>query len=141
MNISSPISSLTSSFPNQSSLASTDSQDSSRLGAELVLHITHRSFSFPEIQLGILAEVLSTFRTCLNDQNSRVIHISLTSMRTLLPVLFQNSQALTAIGMQLLEDAIQHTTNSYVLTKVGQGGDASDRSKRVFSGRFGTIDR
>lgn len=83
--------------------------------------ISSRSFvflRFKDLQLGILAEVLSTFRSCLNDRNSRVIHISLSALRTLLPILFQNSHALTIIGLELLEDAVQHTTNSYALTKV-----------------------
>ncbi|CAF1504321.1 unnamed protein product [Rotaria sp. Silwood1] len=45
------------SFINQCSLVSTDSQDSSRL-----------------------AELLSTFRLCLNDNNARVIHVALAQL-------------------------------------------------------------
>ncbi len=71
-----------------------------------------------DIQLGILAELLSTFRLCLNDKNARVIHVALNALRTLLPVLLTNSQALTIIAMELLEDAIQHSSSSYVLAKV-----------------------
>jgi hypothetical protein len=73
---------------------------------------------FEDIQLGILAELLSTFRLCLNDSNARVIHSSLNALRTLLPVLLTNSHALTIIAIELLEDAIQHSTSSYVLAKV-----------------------
>ncbi|CAF1315754.1 unnamed protein product [Rotaria sordida] len=47
------------------SLVSTDSQDS--------------------LRLGILAELLSTFRLCLNDNNTCVIHVSLNALRILLP--------------------------------------------------------
>ena len=122
LNISTPISSLSSSFPNQCSLTSTDSQDSSRLGSSFRLSFFNvRVFSsspFEDIQLGILAEVLATFRSCLNDKNARVAHISLSALRTLLPVLFQNSHALTLIGLELLEDALQHTSSTYALTKV-----------------------
>jgi hypothetical protein len=75
-------------------------------------------FFFEDIQLGILAELLSTFRLYLNDKNARVIHVSLNALRTLLPVLLTNSHALTIIGMELLEDAIQHSSSSYVLAKV-----------------------
>lgn len=71
-----------------------------------------------DIQLGILAELLSTYRLCLNDHNARVIHASLNALRTLLPVLLINSHALTIIGIELLEDAIQHSSSSYVLAKV-----------------------
>ncbi|CAF4568304.1 unnamed protein product, partial [Rotaria sp. Silwood2] len=58
------------SFINPCSLVSIDSQDSSRL----------------DIQLSILAELVSTFRSCLNDINAHVIHVSLNTLRTLLPV-------------------------------------------------------
>jgi hypothetical protein len=75
-------------------------------------------FFFEDIQLGILAELLSTFRLYLNDKNARVIHVSLNALRTLLPVLLTNSHALTIIAMELLEDAIQHSSSSYVLAKV-----------------------
>ena len=75
-------------------------------------------FFFEDIQLGILAELLSTFRLCLNDSNARVIHVSLNALRTLLPVLLTNSHALTIISIELLEDAIQHSSSSYVLAKV-----------------------
>ncbi|CAF2804314.1 unnamed protein product [Rotaria sp. Silwood2] len=106
LTISPPISSLSNSFNNsfinQCSLLSTDSQESSRL----------------DIQLGILAELLSTFRLCLNDTNARVIHVSLNALRTLLPVLLINSHALTIIAIELLEDSIQHSTSSYALAKV-----------------------
>ncbi|CAF3598174.1 unnamed protein product [Adineta steineri] len=106
LTISPPISSLSSSFHssfiNQCSLVSTDSQESSRL----------------DIQLGILAELLSTFRSCLNDDSARVIHVSLNALRTLLPVLLTNSHALTIIAIELLEDAIQHSSNTYILAKV-----------------------
>jgi hypothetical protein len=122
LTISPPISSLTNSFNNQCSLVSTDSQDSSRLGLissnfsrmmELVFFV-----SIADIQLGILAELLTTFRLCLNDKNARVIHVALNALRTLLPVLLTNSEALTIIAMELLEDAIQHSSSSYVLAKV-----------------------
>jgi hypothetical protein len=74
--------------------------------------------SIADIQLGILAELLTTFRLCLNDKNARVIHVALNALRTLLPVLLTNSEALTIIAMELLEDAIQHSSSSYVLAKV-----------------------
>jgi hypothetical protein len=54
----------------------------------------------------------------LNDKNARVIHAALNALRTLLPVLLTNSEALTIIAMELLEDAIQHSSSSYVLAKV-----------------------
>ncbi|CAF4684951.1 unnamed protein product, partial [Rotaria sp. Silwood2] len=69
------------SFINPCSLVSIDSQDSSRL----------------DIQLSILAELVSTFRSCLNDINAHVIHVSLNTLRTLLPVLLINSHAFTII--------------------------------------------
>ncbi len=47
-----------------------------------------------------------------------MIHVSLNALRTLLPVLLTNSHALTIIAMELLEDAIQHSSSSYVLAKV-----------------------
>jgi len=75
-------------------------------------------FFFKDIQLGILAELLSTFRLCLNDNSARVIHVSLNALRSLLPVLLTNSHALTIIAIKLLEDAIQHSSSSYVLAKV-----------------------
>ncbi len=118
LTISPPISSLTNSFNNQCSLVSTDSQDSSRLGLMSDFHWWLISFFFEDIQLGILAELLSTFRLYLNDKNARVIHVSLNALRTLLPVLLTNSHALTIIAMELLEDAIQHSSSSYVLAKV-----------------------
>ena len=73
---------------------------------------------FKDIQLGILAELLSTYRLCLNDPNARVAYASLNALRTLLPILLINSHALTIIAMELLEDAIQHSTSSYVLARV-----------------------
>ncbi len=54
----------------------------------------------------------------MNDKNARVIHAALNALRTLLPVLLTNSEALTIIAMELLEDAIQHSSSSYVLAKV-----------------------
>jgi hypothetical protein len=47
-----------------------------------------------------------------------VIHVSLNALRSLLPVLLMNSHALTIIAMELLEDAIQHSSSSYILAKV-----------------------
>ncbi|CAF5072028.1 unnamed protein product, partial [Rotaria sp. Silwood1] len=41
---------------------------------------------------------------CVNDNNARVIHVSL--------------NAFTIIGIELLKDSIQHSTSSYVLAKV-----------------------
>ncbi|CAF4656200.1 unnamed protein product, partial [Rotaria sp. Silwood2] len=66
----------------------------------------------------ILAELLSTFRSCLDNNNKRVIHLSLNALRTQLPVLLINSYAFTIIGIVSLEDCIQHSANSYVLAKV-----------------------
>lgn len=70
------------------------------------------------MQLGILADLLSTFRLCLNDNSPRVIHVSINALRTLLPVLLTNTHALTIIGIELLEDCMQHSSSSYVLAKV-----------------------
>lgn len=70
------------------------------------------------MQLGILADLLNTFRLCLNDRNARVVHGSLNALRTLLPVLLVDNYALIVIGMELLEDALQHSTSSYTLAKV-----------------------
>lgn len=118
LTISPPISSLTNSFNNQCSLVSTDSQESSRLGLIRLNLLAFSSLLSIDIQLGILAELLSTFRLCLNDKNARVIHVALNALRTLLPVLLTNSHALTIIALQLLEDAVQHSSSSYVLAKV-----------------------
>lgn len=119
LTISPPISSLTNSFNNQCSLVSTDSQESSRLGSMNSIESSLIFSSFViDIQLGILAELLSTFRLCLNDKNARVIHVALNALRTLLPVLLTNSHALTIIALELLEDAVQHSSSSYVLAKV-----------------------
>ncbi|CAF1277551.1 unnamed protein product [Adineta ricciae] len=121
LTISPPISSLTNSFNNsfinQCSLISNDSQESSRL----------------DIQLGILAELLSTFRLCLNDTNARVIHVALNALRTLLPVLLTNSHALTIIATELLEDAIQHTSSTYVLAKVSLAQLIGDIDFRILT--------
>jgi hypothetical protein len=90
-------------------------------------------FHHLDMQLGILAELLSTFRSCLNDANSSVIHSSLLALRTLLPVLLQNNHALTIIGTQLLDDAVQHSTNSYALTKVNLIDVKHDQCDRLSS--------
>lgn len=84
----------------------------------LLLLTVHSLDSFVDIQLGILAELLTTFRLCLNDSNARVIHVALNALRTLLPVLLANNHALTVIALELLEDATQHSSSSYVLAKV-----------------------
>ncbi|CAF4572042.1 unnamed protein product, partial [Rotaria sp. Silwood2] len=65
----------------------------------------------------ILAELLSTFRSCLDNNNERVVHLSLNALRTQLPVLLINSYAFTIIGIVSLEDCIQHSANSYLLAK------------------------
>lgn len=44
--------------------------------------------------------------------------MALNALRTLLPVLLTNSHALTIIAMELLEDAVQHSSSTYVLAKV-----------------------
>ncbi|CAF5048562.1 unnamed protein product, partial [Rotaria sp. Silwood1] len=54
---------------------------------------------------------------CLNDNNTRVIHVSLNALRTLLPFLLINSHAFTIIEIKLLKDSIQHTTSSCTLAK------------------------
>ncbi|CAF4947588.1 unnamed protein product, partial [Rotaria sp. Silwood1] len=54
---------------------------------------------------------------CLNDNNARVIHVSLNALRTLLPFLLINSHASTIIGIELLKDSIQHSTSSCILAK------------------------
>lgn len=124
LTISPPLSSLTNSFNNQCSLVSTDSQESSRLGLILLQFSYIASWRISlDIQLGILAELLSTFRLCLNDKNARVIHVALNALRTLLPVLLTNSHALTIIAMGLLEDAVQHSSSTYVLAKVTTSGE------------------
>lgn len=44
--------------------------------------------------------------------------MSLNALRSLLPILLTNSHALTVIAIELLEDAIQHSSSSYALAKV-----------------------
>jgi len=56
----------------------------------------------------------------------------LTALKSLLPVLLLNNQALTTIALQLLEDAVQHSTSSYVLTKVNRIERKDKNSKRKF---------
>ncbi|CAM2712576.1 unnamed protein product [Rotaria socialis] len=121
LTISQPISSLSNSFNNsfinQSSLVSTDSQESSRL----------------DIQLGILAELLSAFRFCLNDNSPRVVHVAINALRTLLPVLLINSHALTIVGIELLEDSIQHSSSSYLLAKIALAQLIGDVDFRILT--------
>ncbi|CAF3849243.1 unnamed protein product, partial [Rotaria sp. Silwood1] len=69
-------------------------------------------------QLGILAELLSTFQLCLNDNYARAIHVSLNALQTSLNFLLINSHAFIIIGIELLEDSIQHSTSFHILAKV-----------------------
>ncbi|CAF3057958.1 unnamed protein product [Rotaria sp. Silwood2] len=78
LTLSSLSDSFNNSFINQCFLVSTDSQDN--------------------IQLYILAELLSAFRLCLDDNNVCVIHVSLNALRTLLSFLLIN------IHVEYLED-------------------------------------
>ncbi|CAF4200911.1 unnamed protein product [Rotaria sp. Silwood2] len=89
LTLSSLSNSFNNSFINQCSLVSTNSQDSSR-----------------GIQLGILTELLSTFRLCLNDNNARI---------------------------EFLEDSIQHGTSFYILAKVALAPLIDDIDFRILT--------
>ncbi|CAF4988670.1 unnamed protein product [Rotaria sp. Silwood1] len=65
-------------------------------------------------QIGSIEEI---HVICLNDNNARVIHVSLNALRTLLPFFIINRHAFTIIGIELLENSIQHTTSSCILAK------------------------
>ena len=63
---------------------------------------------FIDIELDILGKLLFIFRSCLNDNNARILYLSLNALRALLPVLLIHSYAFTIIGIELSEDSIQH---------------------------------
>ncbi|CAF4763504.1 unnamed protein product, partial [Rotaria sp. Silwood2] len=62
---------------------------------------------------GLSAKLLSTFRLCLHDNNAHVIHHSLI--------------------IELLEDSIQHTANSYILAKVALAQLIDDINFRILT--------
>ncbi|CAF5046510.1 unnamed protein product, partial [Rotaria sp. Silwood1] len=72
-------------------------------------------------------------RLCLNDNNTRVIHVSLNALRALLPFLLINTHTFTIIEIELLEDSIQHTTSSYVLAKVSLAQFIDDIDFRILT--------
>ncbi|CAF1411954.1 unnamed protein product [Rotaria sp. Silwood1] len=81
-------------------------------------------------QIGSIEEI---HVICLNDNNARVIHVSLNALRTLLPFFIINRHAFAIIGIKLLEDSIQHTTSSCILAKVSLAQFIDDIDFRILT--------